>query len=200
VYIGERNNKKGGGSMDDSKIVQLYWDRDEQAISATADKYGSYCISIAKNILGNTEDAEECVNDTYLSAWNSIPPHKPNILSTFLGKITRNLSFNKYKYNRAEKRGGGDFPAILDELSEIVSGDDGVEQTIDDKELISAINTFLNSISPKKRFIFIRRYWYSDKVSDIAIRCGIKEGSVSMTLNRLRKQLQKHLTERGYEL
>ena len=99
--------------MEDSKIVQLYWNRDEQAIGATADKYGRYCASIARNILGNREDAEECVNDTYLNAWNAIPPHRPGILSAFLGKITRNLSFNRYQYNTADKRGGGNLPLVL---------------------------------------------------------------------------------------
>ena len=106
--------------MDDEKIVQLYWNRDEQAIPATAQKYGNYCTSIAKNIIGNLEDAEECVNDTYLNAWNSMPPHRPGVLSTFLGKIVRNLSFNRYKYNTADKRGGGELPLVLDELSDLV--------------------------------------------------------------------------------
>lgn len=114
--------------MDDANIVQLYWDRNEQAIPATADKYGSYCTSIAKNILGNNEDAEECVNDTYLNAWNSMPPHRPSILSTFLGKIVRNLSFNRYKHNNADKRGGGELPVVLEELSDLVSGKDDVGQ------------------------------------------------------------------------
>lgn len=114
--------------MDDAKIVQLYWDRNEQAIPATADKYGRYCTSIANNILGNNEDAEECVNDTYLNAWNSMPPHRPSILSTFLGKIVRNLSFNRYKHNTADKRGGGELPVVLEELSDLVSGKDDVGQ------------------------------------------------------------------------
>jgi RNA polymerase sigma-70 factor (ECF subfamily) len=114
--------------MDDLKIVQLCWDRDEQAIPATADKYGSYCTAIAKNILGNNEDAEECVNDTYLNAWNSMPPHRPSVLSTFLGKITRNLSFNRHKHNTADKRGGGELLAVLDELADCVSGKEDMEQ------------------------------------------------------------------------
>ena len=102
--------------MDDAKIVQLYWDRDEQAIPATADKYGNYCTSIAKNILGNQQDAEESVNDTYMSAWNAMPPHRPNILSVFLGKLTRNLSLNRYTHNHAAKGGGGLVPFILYEI------------------------------------------------------------------------------------
>lgn len=124
--------------MDDTTIVQLYWDRNEQAISATADKYGNYCTSIAKNILGNHEDAEECVNDTYMNAWNSMPPHRPNILSTFLGKITRNLSLNRYKHNTTDKRGGGQTMVVLDEIAEFVSDTDSVEQEIDHKELVKA--------------------------------------------------------------
>ena len=132
MYIGEKANKEAGRKpMDDAQIVQLYWDRNEQAIRATADKYGNYCTSIAKNILGNQEDAEECVNDTYLTAWNAMPPHRPSILSTFLGKITRNLSFNRYKHNTADKRGGGEMPAVLEELSDLVSGKDNVEQAFD---------------------------------------------------------------------
>ena len=137
--------------MDDTKIVQLYWDRNEQAIPATADKYGNYCTSIAKNILGNHEDVEECVNDTYMNAWNSMPPHRPSILSAFLGKIICNLSFNRYKHDTADKRGGGELPVVLDELSELVSGKDDVEEEICHNELVRSIDTFLDNLSPKKR-------------------------------------------------
>ena len=107
--------------MDDEKIVQLYWDRDERAISATAEKYGSYCAQIARNILGDREDADECVNDAYMSAWGSMPPHRPGVLSAFLGKIVRNLSLNRYRRNTAAKRGGGEAPAVLEEIGELVS-------------------------------------------------------------------------------
>lgn len=186
--------------MDDEKIVQLYWDRSELAIIATADKYGSYCVSIAKNILGNKEDAEECVNDTYLNAWNSMPPHRPSILSTFLGKITRNLSFNKYKYNTANKRGGGETALVLDEIAELVSGTDNVEQEIHHKELLKAIDSFLDRLPSDKRSIFVRRYWYFDSISDIASRFGMTENNVSVTLNRLRLKLHNDLLERGFEL
>lgn len=185
--------------MNDEKIVQLYWNRDEQAIPATAQKYGNYCTSIAKNILGNLEDAEECVNDTYLNAWNSMPPHRPGVLSTFLGKIVRNLSFNRYKYNTADKRGGGELPLVLDELSDLVSGKDDVEQEINRKELVNTIDAFLDSLSPEKRRIFISRYWHTDSISEIALRHGMKDGAVSMTLNRLRLKLRNYLLERGFE-
>lgn len=186
--------------MDDAKIVQLYWDRSELAIPATADKYGSYCTSIAQNILGSHGDAEECVNDTYWNAWNSMPPHRPLILSTFLGKITRNLSLNRYKHNTAHKRGGSQAALVMDEIAELVSGTDSVEQEIDRKELTKAIDTFLRTLSAEKRAIFVRRYWYFDNVSDIAFRFGMTENHVSVTLNRLRLKLRNYLLERGFEL
>ena len=186
--------------MDDSKIVQLYWDRDEQAIPATSDKYGTYCISIAQNILGNQEDAEECVNDTYMSAWNSMPPHRPRILSVFLGKITRNLSLNRYKQNTAGKRGGREVPVVLDEIAELVSDTGSVEQEVDRKELVKAIDAFLDRLPTDKRSIFICRYWYFDSVSKIAARFGMTENHVSVTLNRLRVKLHNDLLERGFDL
>jgi len=181
-------------------IVRLYWNRDEQAIPVTAEKYGPYCISIAKNIVGNQEDAEECVNDTYLRAWNSMPPHAPNVLSAFLGKITRNLALNRYKHNTADKRGGGVVSAVLDELSELVSDTEDIGDALYEKELISAINAFLGTLSPEKRGIFVSRYWYTDSISDIAVRYGKREGTVSMMLNRLRRQLHGYLTERGFSI
>lgn len=186
--------------MDDNKILQLYWDRDEKAISATSKKYGSYCQSIARNILGNVEDAQECVNDTYLNAWNSIPPQRPKMLSTYLGKITRNLSFNLYKKNKAEKRGGSQIPLVLDELAEVSSTAANPEGEWNRKEIVEAINSFLSSIPTEKRKLFVCRYWYADSVKDIAEKFGMTEGNVSVTLNRLRKKLHNYLEERGFEL
>lgn len=186
--------------MDDNGIIQLYWDRNDQAIQATSEKYGHYCKSIAKNILNSEEDAEECVNDTYLSAWNSMPTHWPEQLSTFLGKITRNLSFNKYKRDHAEKRGSGEIALVLDELMDCVSDTDSLEQIIDYQELIKAINSFVRSLSREKRNIFVRRYWYADPVSEIAKDYGMLQGSISKTLERTRKQLKMYLMERGFEL
>lgn len=186
--------------MNDKDIIRLYFDRDQRALSATAKKYGNYCTSIAKNILGNNEDAEECVNDTYLNTWNSIPPNRPTILSAFLGKITRNLAFNKYKHNHVKKRGNGEIAVVLDELAECVSGLDDVGQEIDRRELVATINSFLDTLAPKKRNIFICRYWYSDSISSIARRYEMTESNVSTTLNRLRLKLKKYLLERGFEL
>lgn len=186
--------------MEDHVIVRLYWERDEQAILATAEKYGGYCMAIARNIVGSREDAEECVNDTWWKAWCSMPPHKPDVLATFLGKITRNLSFNRYKHNMAEKRGGGELSAVLDELSEVVSGRNTLEQEVDFRQLLCAIDSFLDSLSPEKRSIFLCRYWYTYSVSEIAARHGMREGAVSMKLNRLRRNLRVYLLERGFEL
>lgn len=186
--------------MDDARIVQLYWDRNEQAISVTAGKYGNYCALIAKNILGGKEDVEECVNDTYMSAWNSMPPHRPNILRTFLGKITRNISLNRYKYYTADKRGGGNATLVLDEIAELVSGADSMEQEVNRKELIKAIDRFLDGLPIQKRNIFVCRYWYFDSISDIASRFRMTENNVSVTLNRLRLKLHNDLLEGGFDL
>lgn len=186
--------------MNDSDIIRLYWDRDDRAIRETSEKYERYCRAIAKNILENEQDAEECVNDTYLSAWNAMPEHWPELLAAFLGKITRNLSFNKYKYNRAEKRGHGEFTLVLDELADCVSGADSVEQEIDRRELIEAVNSFVAGLPEIKRKIFVRRYWYADPISKIAAIHGMGAGNVAKTLERTRKQLKRYLTERGFEL
>lgn len=186
--------------MDDRDIIQLYWDRNDQAIGETSEKYGRYCKSIAKNILGNEQDAEECVNDTYLSAWNAMPTHWPEQLVTFLGKITRNLSFNKYKFNHAQKRGCGEIVLVLDELADCVSGVDNVQQEIDRKELVKALNAFVADLSEVKRNLFVRRYWYADPIAEIARAHGMRQGNVAKILERLRKQLRMYLTERGFAL
>lgn len=186
--------------MEDAAIVALYWARDERAIPATAERYGGYCAAIAGNILGNREDAEECVNDTYLRAWNAMPPHKPRVLSAFLGKLVRNLSLNRWQRERAEKRDGGVLPAVLDELAEVVSGAEDVENQVEQKALLRAIDEFLGRLSPEKRSIFICRYWRTDSTADIAARRGLTEGAVTMTLSRLRKALRSELLERGFTL
>jgi len=186
--------------MEDNEIVQMYWDRNEEALSATAKKYGSYCFSIAKNIVGNNEDAEECVNDTYLQTWNSIPDNKPKMLSTYLGKIARNISFNRYKYNNAEKRGGGQIDFVLDELSDLITAPDESDDELDSRLLSKAINAFISNLSLEKRQIFMCRYWYADSIKDIADRFDMTENNVSVTLNRLRQKLSEYLKESGYEI
>lgn len=186
--------------MEDLTIVQLYLDRDERAIPATAEKYGRYCMTIAKNILNNSEDAEECVNDTYLNTWNSIPPNRPERLSAYLGKIVRNLSFNRYKKDRAEKRGAGQTGPVLDELSELVAGGSTPEEEWDRKLLVQTLNAFLAKLPSEKRTMFVRRYWYADSVKDIARRFAMTEDNVSVILSRLRAKLRVALKESGVEL
>lgn len=186
--------------MNDETIVKLYWDRNEAAITESSSKYGGYCTSIAYNILQNLCDAEECVNDTWLRAWNAMPPHKPDILSVFLGKITRNLSFDKYKSAHREKRGGGNIDAALDELEECVSGMEDIEGSYEEKELKEEINRFLLSLPENKRYMFILRYWYAKDVYDIAHQMETTENNVYASLSRIRAGLKKHLNERGFEL
>lgn len=197
VYMYEGQLKEGD-NMDDRSIVNLYLSRDERAISETDIKYGKLLRSVSHNILGNIQDAQECVSDTYLNAWNSIPPHQPNPFSSYLCKITRNLSFNRYKHIHREKRGGVGCDAVLDELSEIVSGSDSVEGEFDRKKLVNTINEFLKTLSETKRNIFIRRYWYAEGVNEIASSLGYTTVNVSTILLRTRNRLKNYLEERGF--
>lgn len=186
--------------MEDEKIIDLYWQRQETAIVATAEKYGPYCTAIADGILHSARDTEECVSDTWLAAWNAMPPHRPSILSAFLGKLTRNLAFNRYTRERAQKRGGGETELVLEELAEVVSGGEDVYSELERQELARELNLFLNALDGKKRAIFLQRYWYALSVGSIAARWGMKENAVSMTLHRLRCGLRQYLTERGFVL
>ena len=186
--------------MKDEAIVRLYWDRNEQAIRESASKYGEYCGFIARNILFNWTDTEECVNDTWFHAWNAMPPHRPSLLSTFLGKITRNLSFDLYRKMHRKKRGESQMDAVLDELEECVSGKDDIERQWEMKELIAEINQFLQKLPEEKRCMFVLRYWYVDSISEIAERLGRSENYISVSLNRIRGKLHIHLTERGFEV
>ncbi len=185
--------------MEDAKIVQLYWDRNQEAIAATASQYSGYCSTIAHNILSDPQDVEECVNDTWLGAWNSMPPHRPQILAIFLGKITRSIALDRYRYNTAEKR-SSNMTVALEELSDCVSGEESVEGIVDRKELVLAINDFLDTLPSHKRGIFICRYWYFDSIVEISERFSLRQNHVSVILNRLRKQLRMYLLERGYAL
>ncbi len=178
-------------------IVRLYWVRDEAAITESVKKYGAYCTAIARNILQNGSDAEECVNDTWLHAWNAIPPHVPSVLSAFLGKITRNLSFDRFRKMHRDKRGGGSFDVVLDELKECVSGSDDTERRWEEKELKDEINRFLSHLPKEKRYMFILRYWYADSVSDIAAMTRLNSRRISVRLFRTRKKLYQTLKEEG---
>lgn len=191
---------KGSDFTEDSRIIELYFERNESAVAETDKKYGAYCMTVSKNILGNEEDAKECLNDTYLAAWNSIPPKIPEKLSLFLGKITRNLSLNRFRKNEAKKRGGGTADIVFDEIGEIISGSDNPEEKFERKEIIGAVNEFLRTLPEEKRSIFICRYWYFDSIEDIAARFGKKESGIYSSLERTRKNLRKYLSERGYEI
>ncbi len=186
--------------MDDELIVQLYWDRSESAISETDRKYGSYCKSIAFNILQNIEDAEESVNDTYMDAWNAMPPHRPSILATFLGKITRRISIDRWRNQTRLKRGGGQIILALEELDECIAGSQNVEKEMERKELAELINFFLDSLPVTERRVFLSRYWYMDSIKDIAQKFGFSQSKVMSMLHRLRKRLRQKLEEGYYEI
>lgn len=182
--------------MDDNKIIALYFERSEDAIAESQAKYGKYCYKIAKNILTMHEDAEECVNDTWIKAWGAIPPQKPKRLSAFFGTITRNLALNRVESFFAEKRGGVILP-ILDELSEVLPSDGGEGPTVDAIVMKDAINSFLASLSPDVRKIFLQRYWYCRSVKDIARDFGSTENHVYVILHRTRKDFKTHLDKEG---
>lgn len=183
--------------MEDKDIVDLYWQRDEKAISETAEKYGRYCYSIAYNILYDTEDAEESVNDTYLNAWNSMPPHRPAVLSTFIGKITRFISLKKWRNKRTQKRGGGNIDLAYEELSECIPAKSAVEEEFENKEIAKLIDSFLEMLPVCEQSVFVCRYWYFDSISAISNQFGFSENKVKSMLHRTRKKLRSKLLEEG---
>lgn len=186
--------------MDDKKIIDLYWNRSETAISETARKYGRYCSHIAYHILHNSQDCEECVNDTYLRAWNTIPPHRPNRLSVFLGKIVRNLSLDRYDSYTAQKRGGGQVPLALHELKDCIPASSDTEQAVGELALAELLNRFLAGLKPQQRIMFVQRYWYLCPVKEIAAELGVGQSKVKMTLLRLRSSLKQFLEEEGVDI
>lgn len=185
--------------MEDRQIVELYFARDEAALEETQKKYGRYCHSIAYRILNSDEDSEECVNDTYLGAWQSIPPHRPLRLSTFLGKITRNLALNRYAAQNREKRGTGEVPLALEELQECLP-DIGESKIADDAALRDALNRFVLSLPRDVQRVFVRRYWYLESVAQIAREEGVGESRVKMQLARVREKLKQFLEKEGIGL
>ena len=183
--------------MEDTAIIDLYWKRSEAAITATAEKYSNYCHTISFHILHNHEDAEECVNDTFLGAWNSIPPHRPNRLSVYLGKITRNLSLNRFKQYNTQKRGLGQTELVLSELEDCIPSSDTIEQVTDEAFLVQTIEKFLSAQPEQKRNIFIRRYWYLYPIKSIAQAYHISESKTTSLLLRMRKDLKNYLEKEG---
>lgn len=189
--------------MDDLRIIELYNSRDESAIAQTAAKYGAYLNTIAYNILQDSMDSEECVSDTYLRAWNAIPPAVPRVLRTFIGRITRNLALDMYSARTAQKRGGGEVDACLDELAECLideAGKDDAIAYIECRELASLLNDFLGTLPKQSRQMFVRRYYFLDSICEVAKRYACSESNVKTTLFRVRNELRERLKQEGYEL
>ena len=182
--------------MTDTEIINLFFERSEQAIDELAKKHGNAVARVARNILGNEQDTEECVNDTYLGTWNAIPPHRPSPLRTFVCKIARNLATKKYHSNTAVIR-NSQYDLALDDLEEILAGSNSVEEAYEEKELRAAINGFLATLNPSDRFLFMRRYWYSDPVKDIAKMAHSTTNSVTVRLFRIREKLRHYLVKEG---
>lgn len=183
--------------MEDREIVDLYWQRDERAIAETASRYGTYCRSIAMNILHQTEDVEESANDTWMNAWNSMPPHRPEVLTTFLGKITRYICLKKWRERYAQKRGGGETALAFEELSESIPDGRSIDETMQTKELARIVNTFLNGLPEMERYIFVCRYWYLDPIAAISAQYGFSQSKVKTMLWRTRKKLMLQLEKEG---
>ena len=182
--------------MEDEEIINLYWLREEKAISETDKKYGNYCNAISFDILQDKEDSKECVNDTYLNTWNSIPPQRPNMLKFYLGKIVRNLALNQYEKKRTKKR-DSTVEIALEELSECISSKNDIEKEVDYNELVNMLNCFVEKLSKEKRKIFIERYWYLDTIKNISNKNNISESNVKIKLLRIRQELKKYLMEGG---
>ena len=185
--------------MNDTEIVDLYWKREERAVEETARKYGGYCYSIAYGILANHEDSEESVNDTYIETWNAIPPHRPLLLSSFLGKITRRIAIDKWRSDHAQKRGGGEIASVLDELTECIAYEDSAERHLEKQMLAQAINDFLATLNETERKIFICRYFYVNSVESVCKRFGYSEGKVKSILFRVREKLRIYLQKEGLQ-
>ena len=182
---------------EDCAIVELYWNRDQTAILRSQEKYGPQCHTLAHNILHSREDAEECVNDTYLRAWEAIPPTRPGVFRVWLGQITRNLSLDRWKSRRAEKRGGG-AELLLGELEDCLpASGGGPEREMEDQELAELLNVFLRGLSREGRAMFLRRYWYGESVAEVALALGCGEGKVKSSLFRSRKALRAFLEKEG---
>lgn len=182
--------------MEDGQIIELYWNRDQRAIGETDGKYGKLLHGIAWNVLRSREDSEECVNDTYLRAWEAIPPTRPGAFRVWLGQITRNLSLDRWKSRRAEKRGGG-AELLLGELEDCLPAPAGRQRTVEDGELAELLNVFLRRLSREGRAMFLRRYWYGESVAEVAEALGCGEGKVKSSLFRSRKALREYLEKEG---
>ena len=192
-----RVRREGSDAMEDSAIISLFFERSEQAIDELNRKYGAAVKKTAANILDDRLDVEECVNDTYLRVWNNIPPHAPSPLAGYVCKIARNLAVNRYHANRAEKRSGS-YALVLDEMEECIPSGVSVETEYDAKELSAAINRFLSTLDKEDRFLFVRRYWYADSVTELAVLTNRSANRISVRLFRLREKLRITLMKEGF--
>lgn len=186
--------------MEDEKIVSLYWERSEDAIRETEIKYDRYLFKIAQNILNNREDSRESVSDTYLAAWNSMPPHRPGVLSAYLAKLTRRISIDRFRYRTRQKREASEYTISLSELSECVSGDNSAEEIVNAKLLADAIGIYLRTQSDEARTAFLGRYYFLDSVREVAAYCGITESKCKTLLHRTRVGLKEYLRKEGFDL
>ena len=184
--------------MEDAQIVSLYWQRNETAIRETENKYSRYLTKIAYNILSDLEDSRESVNDTYLAAWNSMPPHRPGVLSTYLAKITRRISIDRFRYRTREKRKGSEYEISLTELGDCVSGGNTTEEAVNVKLLADAIGIWLRLQPEENRNAFIGRYYFLDPMKDVAAYCGMSESKCKTVLFRMRKSLKEYLVKEGF--
>lgn len=183
--------------MDDNKIIELYWQRDESAIAETTKKYGRFCYSIAANILSNSADAQECVNDVYLSAWNSIPPQRPDNFRAWLGKVVRNTALNIWNKNHAQKR-YSDMEQFLAELDECVPSTGSTDDRLEENDLTEFLDGWLGSLARTDRILFVRRYWYGDSVKSLAGKCGMSANKTAKRLYIIRQSLKTALEKEGY--
>ena len=193
----ERQNAKAVIAIEDKRILLMLNNRDEQALTATAAKYGALCRSVALDILGNEQDAEECINDALLAIWNAIPPAQPENYRAYLLKILRNIALDRYKAKQRDKRGGGQYADALDELAEILPGTQNTEDTVEQREMLEAVSRFLETLPKTQSDLFVRRYWGFTSFSDLAAEFGMRENNVQVTLSHIRKKLLAYLRKEG---
>lgn len=197
-YISD--SQKGGRGVKDSEIIELYFARSEDAITETDKKHGAFCRAMTLGILGNREDSEECVNDTYMRLWELIPPQRPDRFRAFISRVARNIALNMLERMNAKKRGGRYFAAAYDELSESLPSSENVEKSVDDKALSALLDRFLRSLDPEKQLIFLKRYWYLRTVPEIAAEMHLGESKVKMSLHRTREKLREYLEKEGVQI
>lgn len=191
---------KPKASLRDEEIVELYWRRNEQAIRETDIKYKTFLLSLAHNIVSNTLDCEECLNDTYIGAWNAIPPARPTLLKSFLAKIMRRIAINRFHANQCQKRIASEYAASLSDFEELITSGESTETELETKELAKAISCFVRSLPNRQMYIFVSRYYIADPISKISVELGCSESTVKREITAIKSGLQKHLEREGYVL